>query len=84
IENRTNDSFLGLEYESCCWAVRLVARRYLNIQLDSEGFILPGQEDEHNSGVFLQFVLKGIGSLRGSTTEFLEDSIYGYEDLLGK
>lgn len=84
VENRTNDSFVGLEYESCCWAVRLVARRYLNIQLDSEGFILPGQSDEHNSGVFLQFVLKGIGSLRGSTTEFLEDSIYGYEDLLGK
>ncbi|NVK22480.1 MAG: LPS assembly protein LptD [Kangiellaceae bacterium] len=83
-ENRTNDSFIGLEYESCCWAVRLVARRYLNIQLDNEGFIAPGQSDEHSSGVFLQFVLKGIGSLRGSTTEFLEESIYGYEDLLGK
>ena len=84
IENRTNDSFIGLEYESCCWAVRLVARRYLNIQLDNEGFIVPGQPDEHSSGVFLQFVLKGIGSLRGNTTQFLEDSIYGYEDILGK
>ncbi|WP_223668689.1 LPS-assembly protein LptD [Kangiella shandongensis] len=83
-ENRTNDSFIGLEYESCCWAVRMVARRYINIQLDSQGALLPNQPDEHSSGVYLQFVLKGIGSLRGSTTQFLEDSIYGYEDLLGK
>ncbi|MBV34692.1 MAG: organic solvent tolerance protein [Rickettsiales bacterium] len=83
-ENRTNDSFLGLEYESCCWAVRVVARRYINIQLDSQGALVPDQPDEHSSGVYVQFVLKGIGSLQGSTTKFLEDSIYGYEDLLGK
>ncbi|GAA4358312.1 LPS-assembly protein LptD [Kangiella marina] len=83
-ENRTNDSFLGLEYESCCWAVRVVARRYINIQLDSQGGLVPNQPDEHSSGVYIQFVLKGVGSLRGSTTEFLEDSIYGYDDLLGK
>ncbi|AOE49118.1 LPS-assembly protein LptD [Kangiella sediminilitoris] len=83
-ENRTNDSFLGLEYESCCWAVRVVGRRYINIQLDSQGALLPNQPDEHSSGVYVQFVLKGIGSLQGSTTQFLEDSIYGYEDLLGK
>ena len=83
-ENRTNESFLGLEYESCCWAVRVVARRYINIQLDNQGGLLPNQPDEHSSGVYVQFVLKGIGSLRGSTTQFLEESIYGYEDLLGK
>ncbi len=83
-QNRTNESFFGLEYESCCWAVRLVNRRYLNIQLDSQGQLIANQGDMHNSGVFLQFVLKGIGSLRGSTTEFLEESIYGYRDRLGK
>ena len=82
-QNRTNESFFGLEYESCCWAVRLVNRRYLNIQLDNQGALLPNQGDLHNSGMFVQFVLKGIGSLRGSTTEFLEESIYGYRDRLG-
>lgn len=83
-ESRTNESFFGLEYESCCWAVRLVNRRYLNIQLDNQGELLANQGNLHNSGVFVQFVLKGIGSLRGSTTEFLEESIYGYQDKLGK
>ncbi len=83
-QNRTNESFFGLEYESCCWAVRLVNRRYLNIQLDSQGQLLAGQGDLHNTGFFVQFVLKGIGSLRGSTTQFLEESIYGYRDQLGK
>ncbi|NVJ64981.1 MAG: LPS assembly protein LptD, partial [Gammaproteobacteria bacterium] len=83
-QNRTNESFFGLEYESCCWAVRLVNRRYLNIQLDTNGQLIANQGDLHNSGVFVQFVLKGIGSLRGSTTEFLEESIYGYRDRLGK
>jgi LPS-assembly protein len=29
-EEKTLDQFLGVEYSSCCWAVRLVTRRFVS------------------------------------------------------
>ncbi|MFT5452829.1 MAG: LPS-assembly protein [Enterobacterales bacterium] len=76
-KNRTIDSFAGLEYESCCWAIRLVARRYLNIRLDRQGIAVPGT-DEFNNGIYLEFILKGLTNIGNSLK--LERDIQGYED----
>ena len=76
-ENRTIDSFIGLEYEDCCWALRVVYRRYLNIRLDSTGIAVPGT-GEYNDGVFIEFVLKGLTNL-GRKLD-VERDIYGYQD----
>ena len=78
-KDRTIDSFIGLEYEDCCWAVRLVYRRYLNIRLDSSGFAVPGT-GEYNDGIFVEFVLKGLTNL-GRRLD-VEKDIYGYRDRL--
>ncbi|MCP3675419.1 MAG: LPS assembly protein LptD [Gammaproteobacteria bacterium] len=77
--NRTIDSFAGLEYESCCWAMRLVARRYLNIRLDQLGVPDPGF-DEFNNGIYLEFILKGLTNV-GKGLD-LERDIQGYDDRL--
>jgi len=61
------DTALGLEYESCCWAVRFTARRWLT------------DASEYDNGIFLRFLLKGLGSLRSSNDDFLND-IYGFEE----
>jgi LPS-assembly protein len=42
----------GVEYESCCWAVRTVLRRYLK-----------NHEGEYRDGIFLELNLKGLASL---------------------
>ncbi|MCP4274035.1 MAG: LPS-assembly protein LptD, partial [Gammaproteobacteria bacterium] len=76
-KDRTIDSFAGLEYESCCWAVRLVARRYLNIRLDQQGIPLP-DFDKYNNGIYLEFILKGLTNV-GKNLD-LETDIQGYED----
>ena len=77
------DSFAGIEYESCCWAVRFVGRRYLNVQLDSEGNIIGGEADDYDSGVYFQFVFKGLGGAgSNSLRSLLAESIDGYEDRL--
>ncbi len=77
------DSFVGFEYESCCWAMRLVARHYLNVQLDSEGNILPGSDDEYDDGVYFQFVFKGLGGAgSNSLRTLLSETIEGYDDRL--
>jgi len=76
-KDRTIDSFAGLEYESCCWAVRLVARRYLNIRLDQQGIPLP-DFDKYNDGIYLEFILKGLTNVGKNLN--LETDIQGYED----
>lgn len=67
-EERTVDAFAGLEYESCCWGFRAVARRFIT---DSSG--------DYNTGVFLQLELKGLAGIGEKTVEFLEENISGYK-----
>ncbi|OUR89812.1 organic solvent tolerance protein [Methylophaga sp. 42_8_T64] len=58
----------GIEYESCCWATRLVVRDYVNDVTD----------DERNLAVFFQIELKGLGNFGQKTEKLLERSILGY------
>jgi len=63
------ESFVGLEYEGCCWAMRTVVRRYLS-----------GGKGKHTNAVFLQLVLKGLVGTGSSAGNFLQRSIPGYEN----
>lgn len=66
----TLETFGGLEYNSCCWAMRGIARRYLN-NVDGESYL---------NGFFLQFELKGLGGVGKKADTFLEQSIAGYRN----
>ncbi|MFL2874482.1 MAG: LPS-assembly protein LptD [Pseudohongiellaceae bacterium] len=55
-EKRTIEAFGGLEYESCCWGLRVIGQRYLN------GNKASGQS-EYVTGVFIQVRLRGLGGL---------------------
>jgi LPS-assembly protein len=62
------ERFLGIEYDTCCWGLRLVARRNLATR-----------EGDSDTSVTLQLVLKGFGS-RGSPAErLLGRGILGYD-----
>ncbi len=79
------ESMAGLEYESCCWAMRIVAQEYLNTQLDSNGLPLIESDDKYTSGVYFQFIFKGLGSAgKSSLGRILEDGIRGYRDEFGR
>ena len=69
-EEKTLETFVGLEYSSCCWAVRGITRRYLN-NIDGESYL---------NGFFIQFQLKGLGVFGQKTDSFLEQRIPGYHD----
>ena len=60
------DSFAGFEYESCCWRLRLLARRHVS-----------SQTGERDTSIDVQLELKGLSSV-GTTNAFLEKSIRGY------
>lgn len=82
--DRTAETLFGFEYESCCWAISIVSRRYLDVGLDAAGNpisgSLAGQDDQFNSGVQLQFVFKGLGSPgQKSVSQLLKNSVRGYQ-----
>jgi LPS-assembly protein len=67
---KTLESVVGLEYSSCCWSIRAITRRYLN-NIDGLSYL---------NGFFLQFQLKGLGSIGKKADSFLEQRIPGYHD----
>jgi LPS-assembly protein len=72
---RTLESIGGVEYSNCCWRVRLVTRSWI----DNHALFF-GHADK-NSGIFVQFELKGLGSiLGGNVRSILNNGISGFQD----
>ncbi len=70
-EKRDIETLFGIEYESCCWAMRLVAQRYLKD---------PDTDNPYNSSLMFQLILKGLGSVvHKETTNILNRAILGYQ-----
>lgn len=69
-EERDIDSLLGLEYESCCWALRIISQRYLT----------DDNTQPYDTSLMFQFVLKGFGSISDkAATDTLKRAILGYQ-----
>jgi len=68
-ENKSFETLLGLEYDSCCWAFRVAARRFIS----KEG-------DDHDRRLFFQLVLKGLAPLGQDYGALLENAIRDYRD----
>ncbi len=61
------EQFYGLEYESCCWGLRLVSRRHISTR-----------DGTRDSSFGLQLVLKGMTSVGTAADRLLERGILGY------
>ncbi|MCG8433759.1 MAG: LPS assembly protein LptD, partial [Gammaproteobacteria bacterium] len=68
LEHRSLETFLGFEYESCCWAFRIIKRRFIT---NSVG--------DFDSALFFQLELKGMTSVGKRVDEFLQQDIQGFE-----
>ncbi len=66
-ERRPLETLAGVQYESCCWALRLSTRRYVN---DAAG--------DSNQSFYLQLELKGLANIGNSVEDALERGILGY------
>lgn len=66
-DKTTLERFVGLEYESCCWAVRVVSRRYIR-----------RRDGTADSSVAIQLELKGLTSVGDPADKRLERGILGY------
>lgn len=69
----------GLEYDTCCWAVRLVAARAF------VGLNPAGTTFQYDTGISFEFALKGLGSISNSDpSQLLSNSIAGYQSNFGQ
>jgi LPS-assembly protein len=75
------DSLAGLEYESCCFAIRGGVRKYMLIRANVDA------SREYNYSIFLEFALKGLAgySVGNSMVDFLASKgVQNYIDNFGK
>ena len=69
-DDRSLESFAGIQYDTCCWSVRLVGRRYAT-----------GGSGVENEAIYLTLSLKGLASIGDNLDELLEEGILGYRDI---
>lgn len=69
-DHKDVEMLAGAEYESCCWAVRTVFRRYIN----------PLTDRSYSNGIYLEFEFKGLGSVGKKAKDLLYESIPGFQD----
>ena len=68
----------GLQYDSCCWAVRFVGGRVFSN-------LSPNNTPEYNKQFFIQFAMKGLGNIGpGDPSQLLSSSISGYQTNFGQ
>ena len=65
-DRRTIGTLSGLEYNSCCWRIQLLAESYLT------------DESEISNSVLFLFQLKGLGGF-GANSDSMDDHIPGYK-----
>jgi LPS-assembly protein len=75
--NRELETLFGVEYNSCCYRWRLVARQWLDNDLVD---VIDSLDLEKDQGIFFEFQLKGLGGIGNKVTGILADSIYGYRE----
>lgn len=84
LNDSTQESFLGVEKESCCWTFRLIGRRWINsVLLNPNPNIISANTIVNatgapQTGIFFEVELKGLSGFGEKLDQFFEKQIYGY------
>jgi LPS-assembly protein len=74
-ENYSMMGIFGVQYDTCCWAARLLVGETFN-SLNQENLT-----PQYNKSIYLQILFKGLGSLANSDpTSILQNYLPGYEN----
>lgn len=75
---RELETLAGLEYNSCCYRIRLLGRRWLNNNI--AGLSAISFDDlEMDKGIFFEIQLKGLGGIGSKINSILEEGVIGYQ-----
>ena len=73
MEKRTVEALAGVEYDSCCVAVRVVGRHYVNT------YNFNTANARANNAIMFELQFKGLGAFNGQTEGILRRGILGYQ-----
>ena len=74
--NNSVEDMFGLEFDDCCWRVRMLYMRYIDTASGLPDFENPDFE----RALQFQFVLKGLGGFGSRVDSLLRDMIRGFEN----
>jgi LPS-assembly protein len=77
IQKQSQDLLAGVEYDGCCYSLRLIHREYLTNPTN-----LSGGAPLQRTAWFVEFRLKGLAGLGSSINSLLGNNVYGYTQLL--
>ncbi|WP_198677119.1 LPS-assembly protein LptD [Aliidiomarina iranensis] len=76
--NRTMDALFGVQYDRCCWSIRISAYRRVNRNYDLSFADGPLPPADFDNGVSVQFILSGLSNSTGAIMDMLQQGIFGY------
>jgi LPS-assembly protein len=78
-QRRLQNVVSGLQYDSCCWAIRFVASRIFVA-------LRPNNTFQYNNQAYIEFSLKGLGNYgpNGDASVLLASNIAGYKSNFGR
>ncbi len=71
----TQEAIAGLQYENCCWRIRLVDSIYL------DDFLAVNNVPGYNRSIVFQFEFKGLGGYSRQMENMLGQAILGYQQI---
>ncbi|MDB2386204.1 LPS assembly protein LptD [Shewanella sp.] len=78
-EKRSVETYTGFQYEACCWAVRLSYHYRIKTNYIDENNPVNDTREQFESGVYLNFVIKGLGGSGPlGVSDMLDDGIFSY------
>ena len=72
LEREPLEQFMGLEFDACCWRLRLIGRKYVS-----------RRTGETDSAIALQLELKGLSNGSTAPEDLLDRGILGYRPMAG-
>jgi LPS-assembly protein len=73
LDKKTIEALAGVEYDSCCVALRLIGRRYVNT------YDYTTAVGSSNTAIMFEIEFKGMGQFTGESENALRNGILGYQ-----
>lgn len=78
-ESRSVETYTGVQYESCCWAIRLSYHYRIKTNYDDDLSESIDGREEFDKGIYLNFVIKGLGGSGPLGVEdMLNEGLFNY------
>ncbi len=76
-DDRNIESLAGVQYDSCCWRLRVVARQFLERDDSADDGV------NQASNLFIELTLKGLGPVGDDAGALLDRAIVGFDPSAG-